>query len=296
MEKIMTAVKGFVVGGTMLVPGVSGGSMAMVLGVYDALISSVSSFFKHVKKSLMFLLLFCAGALLGLLLVSKPLGLLMERYPVVLMYFFMGAVAGSIPMILRKARVGAYLRGASGPGGDRPKGGIRPGRLGKGLLFLLGGFLIVFFLGFLPSDLLDMEAGTLQYNLIMIVAGIVAAIALVLPGISVSHMFLMLGLYGQILELLGGGFSARWLSMIPLGIGLAGGIILTTKLLETAMDKYPAPSYLAILGFLLGSIYDVFPPLPTGGQIPLCIVLFCLGFGVIFFLAKMEERHEGQEG
>ena len=89
----------------MMVPGVSGGSMAMILGVYDDLISAVSSFFKNPKGNLIFLGAFTAPALLGMVLFAEPLLNIIESYRLIAMYFFMGAVAGSIPMIYDKARV-----------------------------------------------------------------------------------------------------------------------------------------------------------------------------------------------
>ena len=94
-----------IVGGTMLVPGVSGGSMAMILGIYDRLISSVSSFMKNKKENLIFLALFCLGGGLGMILFARPLLGLIERFPMPMMYFFLGAVAGGVPMIFKEARI-----------------------------------------------------------------------------------------------------------------------------------------------------------------------------------------------
>ena len=76
LDKIYTALSGLIVGGTMLVPGVSGGSMAMILGVYNKLVTSVSSFFKHVKASIIFLALFSVGAGVGMILFANPIGML----------------------------------------------------------------------------------------------------------------------------------------------------------------------------------------------------------------------------
>ncbi len=73
--------KGLCVGGTMLVPGVSGGSMAMILGIYDKLITSVSSFFACKKRNALFLLLFALGGGAGMLLFANPLLYLLQRYP-----------------------------------------------------------------------------------------------------------------------------------------------------------------------------------------------------------------------
>ena len=67
VNNFLTALKGLIIGGTMLVPGVSGGSMAMILGIYDRLISSVSSFMKNKKENLVFLVIFSLGGILGIL-------------------------------------------------------------------------------------------------------------------------------------------------------------------------------------------------------------------------------------
>ena len=78
----ITALKGMCVGGSMLVPGVSGGSMAMILGIYDRLIEAVSSFFKHVGESLAFLASFGISAVVAMVLFAKPLLQLIERYEI----------------------------------------------------------------------------------------------------------------------------------------------------------------------------------------------------------------------
>lgn len=224
-----------------------------------------------------------------MLLFSKPLGNLLTEYPVVLMYFFMGAVAGSIPMILRKAQI-LKRRDPTEPAVKKK----RPVDYLLWVLFLALGILAVMLLGLLPKDLLSFEQHSFIFYLMLFLAGIVAAIALVLPGISVSHMFYMLGLYEPILSMFEAGLSAQWFSLIPLAIGLLAGIMLTTRILELAMLRQPTPTYLIILGFLIGSIFDVFPGVPVGWEIPVCILLFSAGFLIIFFLSKIEERQEAQ--
>lgn len=266
-----------------MIPGVSGGSMAMVLGIYDELIASVSSFFKNIKKSLLFLGIFCAGAIIGMFLFAKQLGKLLDQYPMILMYFFMGAVAGSIPMMLRKAKVLGKNRA-----GD--SGGLVP--ILKQIVFFVLGVVPVILLSFLPEDLLSFETMDFKFYVVMIIAGVVAAIALVLPGISISHMLVMLGLYDHIIGLLDNGISLQWLSMIPFGVGLLAGVFLCTKVLESAMNNHPTPTYLIILGFLIGSIFEVFPGLPTGLDLLICLPLFAVGFFIIFFLSLLEEKHE----
>ena len=102
---VVTFAKSLVVGSTMLVPGVSGGSMAMILGIYTKLISSVSSFMKNKFRNSLFLTIFLAGSLIGIVSFSKPILHLIETYPMPMLYFFMGAVAGSVPLMFREAKL-----------------------------------------------------------------------------------------------------------------------------------------------------------------------------------------------
>ena len=99
-ENTKILLKGAWVGGTMTVPGVSGGTMAMVLGIYDRLISSVSRVFKEPKQSIPFLLWFALGGAGGILLFSRGISLLLSsRWEVPARFFFLGAVGGGIPLI-----------------------------------------------------------------------------------------------------------------------------------------------------------------------------------------------------
>lgn len=252
---LTVAGKGMCVGGSMLVPGVSGGSMAMILGIYDRLIDAVSSFFKHIGESLRFLAVFCISAGIGMVLFAKPLLHLIERFPMVMMYFFIGAVFGSIPMIVKKAEV-KKLHWTT-------------------LFYPVLGLLMMWGITLLPTDLLTIgDRSSLISYLPMFVAGIVVAVALVLPGISVSYMLLVLGLYEETMKAIS---TFDVLFLLPLGLGLVLGIVLTTKLLELAMVKYPGPTYLIILGFIIASCIDVFPGIPGGIHLVFSILMFAGG-------------------
>lgn len=262
-NKIAVLLKGMCIGGTMLVPGVSGGSMAIILGIYDKLVLSVSSFMKHKLESLAFLLVFSLGGILGMVLFANPLLQLINLAPLPMLYFFIGAVAGSIPLIVKTAQVKKFSWHV-------------PFYIGTGLLIVL----LLTRLSTLSTHL-NLETGLMSF-LSMIVAGFISAIALVLPGISVSYMLLILGLYNETMQAI----SHFYLPfLIPLGIGLVLGIVLTTRFLEIVMTKYPTPTYLMILGFMLGSMVEIFPGFPVGWELPVCTITLLSGFGVIQFLS-----------
>ena len=252
---ITTALKGLCVGGTMLVPGVSGGSMAMILGIYDKLIESVSSFLKDIKNSLIFLIAFSLGGGVGMMLLAKPLLYLIESYPMLLLYFFIGVVAGGIPMIYQKAEVNKITW--------------------KVFLYPAIGLAAVFLFEFLPADFLQLGDGKGILGFLLLgAAGIVAAVALVLPGIYDKTVMAI------------GDFNLSYL--MPLGLGIILGIILTTKLLENAMKNHTQATYLIILGFVGGSMAEVFPGIPQGMEIFFCLAALVAGYGIIQLLYSAE--------
>ena len=263
-ENLLIVLKGMLIGVTMLVPGVSGGSMAIILGIYNKLIAAVSSFFKHKKKSFIFLFLFLLGSGSGMILFAKPLLALIARFPMPMLYFFMGTVAGSVQLILQQAEV-RYMTWKIG-------------------IYILLGIVTVQLLALLPLDFFRVDP-TADFTsiLLLILAGFISAIALVLPGISVSYMLLMLGLYDLTMR----SISEVYLPfLVPLGFGVIVGILMTTKILENMMLKYPQPTYLIIFGFVVGSLGELYPGLPTGLEVVICLATLLTGFFAIRFLHR----------
>lgn len=286
-------VKALAVGGTMTVPGASGGTMAMILGIYEDLIDAVGSLpgllagclrsggrppaaenrrtaagqsapvMRRLSALLSFLTLFCIGVLTGMALLARGVLTLLERYPMIVSYFFLGAVAGGIPLICRQA-------------------GIKK-MTWQTLFWPLAGLFIVYGLAALPEGLFsaglsDRAAATgasLPQFLFQFLGGCILAVALVLPGISVSQMLLMLGLYEPVMAAVSG---LRFAALIPLGLGAILCTLLVTRLLGDALKRRPQPTYLLILGFVLGSLGELYPGLPTGWDLlfaPLAAVAGC---------------------
>lgn len=266
LYSILTALKGFIIGSTMLVPGVSGGTMAMILGIYEDLIKSVSHFFKEVKSSLLFLILFAAGAFAGMFLFSSSILELMDRYPVISSFFFLGAVLGGIPVVIKESGM--------------KKLSIR------GAFFIALGALMVFAISLLPPNFLsDVNIASLTGILVLLVAGFFVSVALILPGISVSFVLLVLGIYEEILTAIK---NLDFLYLSVLAFGLLIGIITTTKALETAMNKYRQPTFLIILGFVLGSALPLFPGLPQGQMLLICPIAMFAGFTIVQLISRLD--------
>jgi putative membrane protein len=268
VKSLLVIFKGFFVGGTMMVPGVSGGSMAMILGIYNSLIESIANLRKEPIKNILFLMKFCIGAMFGIVLFSRfVIAPLLELFPLQVSYFFLGAVAGGVPMIYKTAGVKKFNLNA--------------------IIYPVIGIIFVLLIALIPEGIFTPSENFSFGNVVLqLVGGVLIAVGLILPGISVSQLLLMLGLYSSIISING---ISDLLPLIPLGIGGLIGCLASAKIMDKAMKKNPEATYLIVFGFLLGSLYQLFPGLPTGLNIPICLVTFAAGFCFIYFLQKLEK-------
>ena len=256
-DNLTTVLKSYVIGATMTVPGVSGGSMAMVLGIYDQIISSVPDLLsKNFKKAFIFLLVAGCSGLIGALSASPLLKYLLSNFYLVVMYFFLGAIIGSIPMIVRKSQI-------------TKKNWINA-------FFAIPGIAVVLLISMIPEGLIQLGGSNV---ILQIICGIGVSIGFVLPGISFSYLLVVLGLYEGLITYRS---ELNFVPLIPLCIGLVIGIVLLAGLLKKAMEKWPTITFPVIMGFVLGSLPQVFPGLPSGIAILWCVLSFLVGAIVIW--------------
>ncbi|MGN0594638.1 MAG: DUF368 domain-containing protein [Hominimerdicola sp.] len=272
---MITVLKGLWVGGTMTVPGVSGGSMAIIAGIYDKLLSSVGGIWKKPKESISFLVKFMIGALVGIFVFANIITMLLEtRAEIPLRFFFLGAVAGGIPLIMKEAKVIKFSP--------------------KLIVYIVAGFLCVWLIGMIPDGFFAVGTGGIKGIIIQLAGGFLIAVALVLPGISASQMLYMLGIYEKIMASVSAG---KIFELIPISLGMLAGTFLTASFLEKLLNKYPTASYMIILGFMLGSIPELFPDISGGANgisivlnIILCVLSLICGFMLILKLSSLESE------
>jgi Predicted membrane protein len=267
---IQMLLKAFFIGATMMVPGVSGGSMAMVLSVYEELITRLSSFRRNVKGNFVYLALFTVSALAGILLIAKPIKNLIVSYPVVSMYFFMGLVIGSVPATYRES-------------------GIK--KIGwKNVISFAIGILIVLLIALVPASSFNYGSKTISSMALEALIGFLVSAGFILPGISFSYLLLVLGMYSFIMDSVS---SFDILSLLPFGIGFILGVLVIVKLIDKALKAKPEISYSVILGFLLGSLVPVFPGIPTSvSDSFVALSLFIAGFAAVYSLSRFNVRKQ----
>jgi putative membrane protein len=252
----------------MLIPGVSGGTMAILLGVYDEMISALSNIRSHFKRNSLILLQFLVGAGVGIALLSGPLLTALELWTKPVMFFFLGAIIAGIPPIYRKVRVSRIKL--------------------RNILVAAVGAAVAIATEYLPSGLFVLTSGNnfdpVAFALLF-AAGFVIAIALILPGISGSYVLLMLGMYDLTLAAV---HDMNLPYLVPLAAGALVGAFSTAGALDRLMRYHPQFIYMLIIGFMIGSIIQVFPGTPSGIDIPVCAVTLFAGFGAIFWLGRFD--------
>lgn len=266
---LKTFLKGFLTGSTLSVPGVSGGTMAMILGVYEPLIHSVNRLVSRNEKkkgAVAFLLVFSIGGLLGFLAVSSLVLNLIRIAPTPMTFFFCGVIAGGVPKILKE---------------------IKKGRFGwADILSILLGVLIVMFISLLPKDLFQFDAVFSFWSVIKeIVGGLIVAFALILPGISVSHMLYVLGIYEKILQAVS---SMDVIALLPMACGISLGVLLFSRLMSICFIRYRRTVFAVIFGFVIGSVLELLMQGAGGGISFICVPLLIIGYCLMHLILKKE--------
>lgn len=236
-QKLILILKGLIIGAGKIIPGVSGGMLAIILNVYDKGIDAISNFFKDVKNNFTFLFTLAIGIIISILSISKIIKYTLTFYYLPTMLLFIGLILGGVPHIIAEAKKEKSLKNA---------------------FVLLLGFLLI-----LGVSIFSNKGGNLSITEVkfvpMIFIGVVDAITMIIPGISGTAILMMLGYYDVVitsfstvtdLSLLGTNLRI----IIPFGIGLVLGTIILSKAINYLLNRYKISSYYAIIGFTFASI------------------------------------------
>ena len=246
-------IKGFLMGSADIVPGVSGGTMALITGIYDRLIFAIKSVDKDTFLNVIkfryssvfetfhwkFLTLLFTGIILAIAFFTKvvPLQVYMFTHPEIVYGLFFGLIVGSIVLLIAE---------------------ISPEKRGwKNLFPLVAGALFGFWIVTLvPTD-------TPEAAWFVLLSGSIAICAMILPGISGSYLLLIMRKYDYILSQVGSigtvDTASAILNLLPFFAGAALGLILFSRLLSWLLNNFHATTLLVLIGFLIGSLYVIWP-------------------------------------
>ena len=267
-DSLILVIKGFIIGIANIIPGVSGGTLAITLGIYEDLINTISHLFSNLKKNLAFVIPIGIGAVLSILLLSKLINLSLEKYPIPTTLFFIGLIVGGLPLIFNKVKNKKVTKS-------------------NFCAFILT-FALIIILAFLKSGMGEVNLSNMNILMfiLLIVVGVIASATMVIPGISGSFVLMLIGFYKPILNTISNLTNFKLLGhnilvLLPFGLGVIGGIIGVAKLIEYLLKKHEVLTYYAILGFITSSIISLFMSLSVYSfnavEVFIGIILFIVG-------------------
>lgn len=273
-DNLVLVVKGFIMGIANIIPGVSGGTLALILGIYEDFIGAISHFFSNFKKNICFLAPIAIGILLAIASLSRVIDYSYKHYPIPTSLFFVGLVIGGIPMLYSKVKGKKEVKQAS-----------------SYLIFLLTFALVIFmacssliFGEGLKVSLSNM--GFVNYLLLFLV-GVIAAATMVIPGVSGSLVLMLLGYYYPVIAVIKEftslkNIGSNILILGVFGVGVLLGIVLISKLIEFLFNKYEAKTYFGVLGFIIASIIAI--PISAMLNIKVSFDIIQILIGIIFLV------------
>lgn len=243
---LKTLASGAVIGVAMIIPGVSGGTIAVLLNIYDKLINALGNLRKNFKENIAFLLPILLGMSLAFAAMYFPLKYALEYAPFPTVMLFAGLMVGSFPKLIK----------------DSKTFGFKKCNLYSVLLPFAAIIAICILKLFVSAGEADLSAGmpTWGYFAIFGVA-MLASCALVIPGVSGSMLLMIMGYYAPVLGLISALLTDFWHSVLVLAlfaVGLIIGFFSIAKLMKLFLDKFPRGTRWAIIGFVLGSIPAIF--------------------------------------
>lgn len=268
-----------VVGIANIIPGVSGGTMMVAMGLYDKLIHAITHLKSEFKESMKLLIPIFIGAGLAIVTLARLFEFLLERYPIPTNFAFCGLIAGSLPFIF-----------------DKVKG--HTVSIGKIIAFLIFFAVVILMavMGETSGNAADVSFGIVNVIKLLLV-GIIAAATMVVPGVSGSMMLMLLGYYDTILKTINQfidaliafdvqGIFVQCGVLVPFGIGVVLGIFLIAKLIEFIFSKAEIHAYYAIIGLIIASPVAILLKTDWSGFSVMTLIVGIVTFVAGWFVAS----------
>ena len=277
MNMFKNIIKGMMIGIANIMPGVSGGTLAVSMGIYDKLIHCITHILSEFKESMKFLLPIFAGAGIALVALTFVIEALFQYYPIPTNLLFIGLIVGGLPPVVTKVKSHK----------------LSFGHILAGLLF----FALVVGMAMMGDN--GNRQVTLNLGIVpmikLVLVGIIAAATMIIPGVSGSMVLLILGYYEPIIQQITA-FCTAVITLdmaailhgiailLPFGIGVLIGILGIAKIIEIIFEKYPVYAYCAIIGLIAASPIAILVCSNFAGfsvsVLLISIVTFAAGFGI----------------
>lgn len=276
---LIQIIKGIIIALGFILPGISGGVLAAILGIYERMIAFLAHPFKDFKNNILYFMPVAIGMLLGIGLFSYPIEFLLENFQVYVLWSFAGAIIGTIPSLLKES--------------TRESNRDKIDLIWFWATFIISGICLY---------TLNFVVGTLAPSFInFILTGSLLALGILVPGLSPSNLLLILGLYAPMLT----GFKTFDLfgTFLPIGIGAVTTFIIFSKIMHYALNNYHSRVYHFIIGIVLSSTFLIL--IPNAGNpesiqytglslinYVLITFFFALGIWLGIWMSKLEDKYK----
>jgi putative membrane protein len=274
---MINLIQGMIIGVANVIPGVSGGTLALIMGIYENLMEAIGEFFVADKKQKLkygfFLSKILIGAVIGIFLFAKTIEYLYNNYFQPTNFFFIGLIIASIPGITR--------------GEERITD-----KKGNLVLFLVG-FCLIFMLSSIHhGDKSGIGALALDitplYSLKLLFCGALASAAMIIPGISGSMLLMVLGEYYNVLGLIN---SRNLVGIGVVGLGAMVGILLFSRIIDFLLKNHRGMTIYFIVGLIVASLVEIWPGINLDKfNLMVNLLSFGLGVSLVLIMFRMEKR------
>ena len=278
MKNFITALKGAALGTAFVIPGFSGGTMAVILKIYDRLLDAISLNIEKLKKNFGFILFLVIGMAAGVFATAVGLSWLFENHPVPTALTLTGIVVGSLPMIWKECTSESKFKPLN----------IIP------FLIAFAVMVVMFFI-----ENADTAEAAVQTDFSFVLAlklaagGFIAAISMVIPGISGSLMLTIMGMYETSITAVK---DLNIALITPVGIGAVVGILSGAKIISLLLKKFRQSTYSVIIGLIVGSLLTIFPSdFSFNSEGIIGIVLGIIGFIIPILFDRMSAKKETEK-
>ena len=268
-EWFLRFVKGMFIGSGFILPGVSGGALAAIFGIYERIISFLAHITKDFKENVRFFLPIGLGGVPGVFLLSFGVSFLLGTYEVMIMWFFVGCIVGTVPALWKEAG--------------------REGRSNRDIMILIGSFVAGYLFLWQGSSLFS----EVQQNFwTWLIAGGLIGLGMIVPGLSPSNFLIYMGMYKAMSD---GIKELNFSVIVPIGIGGIVTVLGLSKMMDYIFSKAYAQLFHFILGIVFASTVMIIPTDYagfTGMNYVASFLLLLAGIALGAWMSRLEEKYK----
>ena len=264
MNCVSGFLKGLAMGAGAIAPGVSGGALAVIFGLYDKITNFIAHLNKNFKENFIYFIPIGIGVVVGILLFSRIIEYLFKFYEIEIKYAFVGLMLGTVPSVVKQANKHGYKK--------------------EYLVPFLISLTITLVLTFMEKNAVSIASNNQTSVVLVIIYGAILGFGTIIPGISASIILMYLGSYEMVI----GAISNLQINILfYLGVGFVLSVLLFAKLISSLFQKAYGYTYYGIIGLVIGSIVAIFPGFSLNFIYMVnFLILICCG-SISYYLSKI---------